>query len=152
MAAFDSDIEEIHAHLNQCVKDVVFEKDHIIEDVLLNPGPKDENIDNTLCEVLNVQDETCPEGEDTNDVDNVPVQQDDDNNTRSETILKTLTCISGLRNDDITTTMPAHRLVEWKKHLTSLENLTTSCFEKIQRSATSKEPNIPVYQTLRCCY
>ena len=87
--------------------------------------PKDDNIDNIIREFVNVQDETCPE-EDTNEVDK---------------ILKTLT---GLRTDEITTMMPAHRLVEWNKYVTGLEHLTTSCFENIQRAASSNEPNIPV--------
>ena len=43
--AFDSDIDENFHHLNNCQDDVVFEKEHVIEDVLLNPGPTDENID-----------------------------------------------------------------------------------------------------------
>ena len=42
--------------------------------------PKDDNIDNIIREVLNVQDDTCPE-EDTTEVDNVAVQQDDDEGT-----------------------------------------------------------------------
>ena len=81
---FETHIQEMHAHLNGCVQGVVFDKDHIIEDVLFNPGPKDDNIDNIIREVLNVQDETCPE-EDTNEVDNVPVQQDDDDDDDSTT-------------------------------------------------------------------
>ena len=81
-----------------------------------------------------------------NEMDNVPVQQD---NMRP-TILNTLKCISDLRNDHITTTMPAHRVEEWKELLTSLENLTTSCFQKKPRSATSKEPNIPVTRSRDC--
>ena len=87
--------------------------------------PKDDNIDNIIREFVNVQDETCPE-EYTNEVDK---------------ILKTLTA---LRTDEITTMMPAHRLVEWNKYVTGLEHLTTSCFENIQRAASSNEPNIPV--------
>ena len=87
--------------------------------------PKDDNIDNIIREFVNVQDETCPE-EYTNEVDK---------------ILKTLT---GLRTDEITTMMPAHRLVEWNKYVTGLEHLTTSCFENIQRAASSNEPNIHV--------
>ena len=75
-----------------------------------------------------------------NEVDNVPVQQD---NMRA-TILNTLKRINELRHDDLTTTMPPHRLAEWKVLMTSIENLTTSCFGKKQPSATSKEPNIPV--------
>ena len=87
--------------------------------------PKDDNIDNIIREFVNVQDETCPE-EYTNEVDK---------------ILKTLTA---LRTDEITTMMPAHRLVEWNKYVTGLEHLTTSCFENIQCAESSNGPNIHV--------
>ena len=74
-----------------------------------------------------------------NEVDNVPQQQD---NMRPK-ILKTLKRISHLKYDEITSTMPAHRVEKWKELLTSLENLT-SCFQKKPHPATSKEPNVPV--------
>ena len=51
---------------------VLFEKEHVIEDVLLNPGPADENIDNIIREVLDVQDVTWS-GEDMTEVDKVPL-------------------------------------------------------------------------------
>ena len=76
-ADFNSNIHEIHTYFAKSEPGLVFAKEDIIEDVLLNPGPKDDNIDNIIREVLNVQDDTCPE-EDTTEVDNVPVQQDDD--------------------------------------------------------------------------
>ena len=44
-AAFNSDIEEIVENLNNCQTHIIFDKNDIIEDVLLNPGPADENID-----------------------------------------------------------------------------------------------------------
>ena len=70
-ATFESDIDEIVKHLNNCHKDVFFQKEHVVEDVLLNPGPADENIDNIIREVLDVQDVSWS-GEDMNEVDNVP--------------------------------------------------------------------------------
>ena len=109
--------------------------------------PKDDNIDNIIREVLNVQDDTCP-AEDTTEEDNVAIQQDDDEGTcittSRPTILKTLRRLNTIKNDDITVTMPPHRLVEWKKHVEALEILSTSSFEKIRVSACSNEPNIPV--------
>ena len=52
--------------------------------------------------------------------------------------------LNNLKTDDITLTMPPHRLLEWKQHVTALEKLSTSSFEKILVSACSNEPNIPV--------
>ena len=62
------------------------------------------------------------------------------------TILNTLKCLSGLKNDDITI-MPTHMVQEWKEFLTNLERLTATCFEKKSRFATSKEPNVPVIRS-----
>ena len=43
-------------------------KNAVIEDVLLNPGPKDDDLDNILREVLNVEDLESF-GDDMNEVD-----------------------------------------------------------------------------------
>ena len=71
-AAFNIDIDEILTNLNHVEHGVFFEKSHVIEDVLLNPGPTDDNLDNIVCEVLNFQDVTGCE-EDMTEVDNVQV-------------------------------------------------------------------------------
>ena len=93
-ATFDEHIEEIVMKLNQVQEDIYFEKSHVIEDVLLNPGPADDNIDNIVREVLNVQDITCS-GEDMTEVDDVPVHE---GNIR-EKVHNTCKRIKDLRND-----------------------------------------------------
>ena len=55
-AEFNSDIDEIAQMLNNFDPDVRFDRNDIVQDVLLNPGPADENVDNILEEVLNFQD------------------------------------------------------------------------------------------------
>ena len=112
-ATFQEHIDEIVEKLNNCQPNIYFEKNHVIEDVLLNPGPADDNIDNILREVLNVQDLTCS-GEDMTEVDDVPVHQ---GNIRAK-VHNTCDCIKDLRNDQLTATMPPHRLKEWKELLT----------------------------------
>ena len=81
--------------------------------------PKNDNIDNLIREFVNV---------------NV---QDEDYTNEVDKILKFLT---DLRTDEITTMMPAHKLVEWNKYVTGLEHLTTSCSENSDEvNTTSKE-------------
>ena len=90
-ANFDTDIDEILAGLNGIEEGLVFRREHIVEDVLLNPEPSDDNVDNIIREVLDVQD-VIWSGEDMNEVDNVPQQQD---NMRPK-VFKTLGRISHL--------------------------------------------------------
>ena len=74
-ANFDTDIDEILEGLNGIEEGLIFRREHIVEDVLLNPGPSDNNIENIIREVLDVQD-VIWSGEDMNEVDNVPLQQE----------------------------------------------------------------------------
>ena len=55
-ADFNTDIDDIVQMLNNIDPDVRFDRNHIVQDVLLNPGPSDENVENILEEVLNCQD------------------------------------------------------------------------------------------------
>ena len=50
------DIDEITHMLNQCNKNVTFQCEAIIVGVLLNPGPKDTNVDNILQDILQHED------------------------------------------------------------------------------------------------
>ena len=130
-AAFDIDIEEILSNLNHVEDGVFFEKSHVIEDVLLNPGPTDDNIDNIVREVLQFQDVTGCE-EDMTEVDNVQVHA---GNIRAE-VSKTYQRIQGLRFNPLTSAMPPHRYNEWKELLNKLENLTTACYNIIPVTST----------------
>ena len=130
-AAFDTDIEEILHNLNHVEEGLFFDKSHVIEDVLLNPGPSDDNIDNIVCEVLQFQDVTGCE-EDMTEVDNVQV---DAGNIRAK-IRKTCQRIQGLRFDQLTSAMPSHRYNEWRELLNKLENLTTACYDIIPVTST----------------
>merc|ERR1711942_509279 len=59
---FAQDIDEMLHNLNSLQDGLHFEKAAVIEDVLLNPGPTDDNVDNIVREVLEVQDTTgCEE-------------------------------------------------------------------------------------------
>ena len=81
--------------------------------------PKNDNIDNLIREFVNV---------------NV---QDEDYTNEVDKILKILT---DLRTDEITTMMPAHKLVEWNKYVTGLEHLIRSGSENSNEiNTTSKE-------------
>ena len=98
-ALFQSDIDDIVRLLNTCQDDVLFHRDHVVEDVLLNPGPADQSIENIMEEVLQVQDVSCS-GEDMDEVesaDELPVQQD----TIRPIIYKALKTLSNLRNNHI---------------------------------------------------
>ena len=140
---FQDNIQVMTEHLNTLSPDIQFAKDDIIEDVLLNPGPNDDNLDTIISDYLGVQDDiTCPD-----EVDNVPVQQDDHSTTTATTVtttrdtrsivLETLKTLQVLRSGDITLTMPPHRVEEWNKAVTHLEFLATRGFEKVKDSATT---------------
>ena len=53
---FQTEIAESLQLLNSCHSDVQFTKEDIIQDVLLNPGKTDENVDNIINEVLHCED------------------------------------------------------------------------------------------------
>ena len=53
---FLSEIDESLQLLNLCNSSIHFTKDDIIEDVLLNPGQADENVDNIIEDVLQCED------------------------------------------------------------------------------------------------
>ena len=100
-------------------------------------------MDTIISDYLGVQDDiTCPD-----EVDNVPVQQDDHSTTTATTVtttsdtrsivLETLKTLQVLRSGDITLTMPPHRVEEWNKAVTHLEFLATRGFEKVKDSATT---------------
>ena len=127
--------------LNGCDPDVRFDRSHIVDDVLLNPGPADENIDNILEEVLQVQDVSLS-GEDMDEVeseDELPAHQDP-LRPKIYSVLKNLT---KMRNEPLTKSMLPHRLEQWKKHIKCLEELATDCFTKKPSSAPSKKANVP---------
>ena len=56
--AFDETIEQIVTGFSKIFPDKFnFKKDAIVEDVLQNPGPKDDDLDNIMREELGVQDD-----------------------------------------------------------------------------------------------
>ena len=54
-------------------------------------------------------------------------------------VYKVLTKLTNLRHVDITNSMPAHKLEQWKQHIKCLEDLASDCFKNMTISATSKE-------------
>merc|ERR1711867_352580 len=54
---FDKDIELILQMFNLASDYIIVTKENLIEDVLLNPGPKDDDIDNITREVLCLEDD-----------------------------------------------------------------------------------------------
>ena len=141
---FQGDIQEITDNLNILSPKIQFAKDDIIDDVLLNPGPNDDNLDTIISDYLGVHDDTgitCPEH--TIEVDNVPVEQDIHSTTTASTlttrsiVLETFKNIQVLRSGDITLTMPPHRVDEWNKALTTLENVAARGFEKVKDSSST---------------
>ena len=123
--AFNEDIQEIETYLNSMGRGLSFSREDIIEDVLLNPGPVDENIDNLIREVLKFQEaDGCDE--DMIEVDtNVQVHT---GNIRA-TVRDTCKNIQALRFDKITTAMPSYKYDEWRELLKKLETLTMSCYD-----------------------
>ena len=128
---FESDINDILEHLNKCQDGVTFEKEHVVEDVLLNPGPADENIDTIVRDVLQVEDTTCT-GDDMPDVELIPTQPDE----MRPKVLKALSTISELKYSDITESMPHHKLDEWRELMAKTENLALSCFGRPTTTST----------------
>ena len=116
---FNEDIEEIVQSLT-CVRGLCFTKDHIIEDVLQNPGPKEENIDSILRDELNVTtvlDRMCSEEgfldeEGITEVADVPVHPKNQTRTIYEKVHNTCTRIQGLKFDELTAEMAPHHLEE----------------------------------------
>ena len=54
---FDNDIQSIVDKFNSVSQHIVFTKEHLIEDVLQNPGPKDDDLDNITREELGLEDD-----------------------------------------------------------------------------------------------
>ena len=132
---FNSDIEDILHNLNQCNKDIHFQKDHVIEDVLLNPGPEDENIDTMIRDVLQVQD-TVLAGEDMHELEVDPAQP---HQSRS-IVLNALGQISSLKYGDITGLMVPHQLKAWKELMTQVENAALDCFKSTTSTTVANAP------------
>ena len=148
-ADFHTDIDDIVQMLNNIDPDLTFDRNHIVEDVLLNPGPSDENVENILEEVLNFQDVALT-GEDMDESeseDELPAHQDPMLPAHQDpirpNIYSALKDLTKLRNVPLTKSMLPHRLDEWKKHIKFLENIAMDCFTKKQNSATSKKANVP---------
>ena len=53
---FDKDIQSIVDKFNSVSEHIVFKKEHLVEDVLQNPGPKDDDLDNITREELGLED------------------------------------------------------------------------------------------------
>ena len=138
-ADFKLQIKELTKRLNS-IDGLEFQEGDVIEDVLLNPGPTDGNIDNITREVLNVEDETCPNEDMIEDNNNVPVQQCEvyHSPTRNQ-ITRMLHKLSDVKYDDLTDHMAPHQLLEWKKLVTGLENVTTAFIKKAHVSASDNE-------------
>ena len=123
-AEFDTNIELIVDKLNSH-SDFRFDRDAIIEDVLLNPGPKDDNLDNILREVLNVEDLESF-GDDMNEVDTLSMQLG--NLCIRDQILDCLKYVSIIKKHDLVTSiLPTHQIDEFMNHLTSIEIMAAKC-------------------------
>ena len=126
--AFDKTIEEIVEGFNKFPRDLFnFQKDAIIEDVLQNPGPKDDDLDNIMREELGVQDdENC---EDMLEEDPFTMQIPTNMSDR-QIVHHYLKQITVLKNHDLVhNILSDHQKKEHLKLLKELENMTIKLFE-----------------------
>ena len=129
---FHSDIQDIVHNLNNLRDGLVFDKEAVIEDVLLNPGPNDDNVDNILCDVLEVQ-HTGNTGwaEDM-------IELSEDTGVR-DSIQDSCRLIQGLRFHRITEKIPDYKQTEWRQCLNKLENIILACSEHVPATSSTDE-------------
>ena len=95
--------------------------------MLQNPGPKDDDIDNIMREVLDLQDVECC-GDDMCEQD--PLEMDIPTMSVRETVLHSLKQINVVKNHDLVhDILPGHLKEEYLKHLKEIENMTIKCLE-----------------------
>ena len=93
--------------------------------MLQNPGPKDDDIDNIMREVLDLQDVECC-GDDMCEQD--PLSMDIPTMSVRETVLHSLKQITVLKNHDLVhNILPEHQKEEYLTHLKELEYIVIVC-------------------------
>ena len=141
--AFDKTIEEIVEGFNKFPRDLFnFQKEAIIEDVLQNPGPKDDDLDNIMREELGVQDDDNCEDMLEEDPLTMPIPN---NMSDRDIVHHYLKQITVLKNHDlIHKILPDHQKEQHDKLLKELQNLTIKCFAVA--SDTLILPPTPVHE------
>ena len=106
--------------------------------MLQNPGPKDDDTDNIMREVLNIQDLEYF-GNDMCEEDPLSIQVD--NQSTRKTVLHALKQLTVVKNHDLVANiLPIHQKEEYMKHIRKLEYMTAKCLE-----ISYSSPNHDVY-------
>ena len=144
---FQTEIAESLQLLNLCHSGVQFTKEDIIQDVLLNPGQTDENVDNIIDEVLHCEDLSWYEEDMVEHVE-PEAQAVGHLDPRRFKVYKVLGKLSNLRGVDITENMAVHKKSQWKGFVKGLEDLAMECLPSKSDSASYKQAHVPATHSI----